>query len=75
MLDLCILHRNIILYVQRLDSTANRKLPFMTELVKFIDKCLAPGTYHPEKMRMDKAPQFTFGLRTSLDKPSDTPGI
>lgn len=36
--------------------------------------CLAPGTYHPEKTRLDSTPQFTFGLRTSLDKPSDTPG-
>lgn len=45
------------------------------ELVKFIDKCLAPGTYRPEKTKLDGAPQFTFGLKTPLDKPSDTPGI
>lgn len=47
---------------------------FAVELVKFIDECLAPGTYCPEKIKLDNAPQFTFGLKTSLNKPSDTPG-
>jgi hypothetical protein len=44
------------------------------EFIKFINKCLAPGTYRPEKTKLDNAPQFTFGLKTVLDKPSDTPG-
>lgn len=35
----------------------------------------APGTYCPEKVRLDNAPQFSFGLRPPLEKPSDTPGI
>jgi len=44
------------------------------EFVRFISECLAPGTYQPEKTKLDSVPQFTFGLRTPLDKPSDTPG-
>jgi len=47
----------------------------LIELVKFIDKCLAPGTYCPEKTRLDSTPQFTFGLKMLLDKPNDTPGM
>lgn len=35
---------------------------------------IAPGTYCPEKFKLDHAPQFSFGIRTSLDKISDTPG-
>lgn len=35
----------------------------------------APGAYSPEKMKLDTTPKYSFGLRTSLDKPSDTPGI
>lgn len=34
----------------------------------------APGTYCPEKVRLNNTPQFSFGLRPSLEKPSDTPG-
>lgn len=34
----------------------------------------APGTYYPEKVRLNNTPQFSFGLRPSLEKPSDTPG-
>lgn len=35
---------------------------------------LAPGTYSPEKVKLDATPRYSFGLRTPLDKPSDTPG-
>ncbi|XP_051169238.1 cytochrome P450 3A9 isoform X10 [Leptopilina boulardi] len=33
----------------------------------------APGTYFPEKVRLDKAPEFSFGHRTPLEKPNETP--
>lgn len=36
---------------------------------------LAPGTYTPEKVNLDKAPQYSFGIRTPLDKPNTNPGI
>lgn len=34
----------------------------------------APGTYCPENVKLDRTPQFTFGLRTPLKKINDTPG-
>lgn len=36
---------------------------------------VAPGAYCPEKVKLDKAPQYSFGLRTPIEKPNDTPGI
>ena len=36
---------------------------------------IAPGAYCPEKVRLDKAPQYSFGLRTIVEKPNDTPGM
>lgn len=35
---------------------------------------LAPGDYSPEKTKLDNTPQYSFGLKTNLEKPSDTPG-
>jgi len=32
----------------------------------------APGTYNPEKP--EHTPNYSFGLKTPLGKPSDTPG-
>lgn len=37
----------------------------------------APGDYDPdkaEKVIHDNAPKYTFGLKTNVDKPVDTPG-
>lgn len=34
----------------------------------------APGTYCPEKVQLDKAPQFSFGVRPPLEKLDDIPG-
>lgn len=37
----------------------------------------APGDYDPEKSAatlLDSAPKYTFGLKTQVYKPSDTPG-
>lgn len=34
----------------------------------------APSAYSPENVKWDTTPKYSFGLRTSLDKPSDTPG-
>lgn len=34
----------------------------------------APGTYSPEKVKLDNTPQYSFGIRPPLEKPSDTPG-
>lgn len=36
---------------------------------------LAPGSYSPEKCKLDFQPAFTFGGRHNLEKPSQTPGI
>ena len=38
---------------------------------------LAPGHYTPEKSvkALDSTPQYTFGMRTQVEKPADTPGI
>lgn len=36
---------------------------------------IAPGAYCPEKIKLDPSPQFSFGLRPAVEKPSDTPGI
>lgn len=35
-----------------------------------------PGTYSPEKamLLLEKALQFTFGLRTNVSRPNDIPG-
>lgn len=38
----------------------------------------APGDYDPDKagkVTHDNAPKFTFGLKTNVEKPVDTPGI
>lgn len=35
---------------------------------------LAPGTYCPEKVNLDRAPQYSFGRRTSIDRVDHTPG-
>ena len=37
---------------------------------------LAPGDYAPEKSTriLDCTPQYTFGMRTQIEKPLDTPG-
>lgn len=34
----------------------------------------APGAYCPEKVKLNNAPQYSFGLRTPLEKLNDTPG-
>lgn len=36
----------------------------------------APGDYNPEKSasKMDNSPKYTFGLKTQVGKPVDTPG-
>lgn len=36
-----------------------------------------PGEYNPEKtmLLLEKALQFTFGLRTNIDRPNNIPGI
>jgi len=36
---------------------------------------LAPGQYSPEKhlMAFEDSPKYSFGLKTQLEKPSDTP--
>lgn len=39
---------------------------------------LAPGHYAPEKsakLLLDNAPKYTFGIKSQLEKPADTPGI
>lgn len=35
---------------------------------------VAPGTYSPEKVNLDKSPRYSFGLKTSYEKTSDIPG-
>jgi len=37
---------------------------------------LAPGHYAPEKSvkALGYAPEYTFGTRTQIEKPADTPG-
>jgi hypothetical protein len=38
----------------------------------------APGDYNPEKSEKvvhDNSPKYTFGLKTQVEKPSQTPGI
>jgi hypothetical protein len=38
----------------------------------------APGDYNPdkaEKVIHDNAPRYTFGLKTNVEKPVDTPGM
>lgn len=42
---------------------------------KLIFLLIAPGAYCPEKVKLDSSPQFSFGLRLAVEKPSDTPGI
>ena len=37
----------------------------------------APGDYNPEKSEKvvhDNSPKYTFGLKTQVEKPSETPG-
>jgi len=36
---------------------------------------LAPGTYSPEKVNLDKGPQYSLSGKGSAEKPLDTPGI
>lgn len=33
-----------------------------------------PGKYAPEKTNLDKTPQYSFGLRPDISKPSNVPG-
>lgn len=43
----------------------------------FFSYISAPGDYVPEKSAaalLDNAPKYTFGMRTQVYKPSDTPG-
>lgn len=35
---------------------------------------VAPGRYSPERVKLDHSPEYSFGRRTSLDKPDDVPG-
>lgn len=37
---------------------------------------LAPGDYDPDKAEriFDNAPKYSFGLKTNVGKPLDTPG-
>lgn len=35
----------------------------------------APGTYSPEKVNLDKGPQFSLSGKTSNDKPDNNPGL
>ena len=55
----------------------------LTKLVLSPIKCynyhinlfLAPGTYSPEKVNLDKGPQYSLSGKGSAEKPLDTPGI
>jgi len=35
----------------------------------------APGTYSPEKMNLDKGPQYSLSGKGMSEKPVNTPGI
>lgn len=42
-----------------------------------IDNLPAPGDYDPDKavkVIHDSSPKYTFGLKTNVEKPVDTPG-
>lgn len=43
-------------------------------LINMIFIILGPGQYAPEKTKLDKTPQYSFGLRPDISKPSDVPG-
>lgn len=44
--------------------------------ITFSNIISAPGDYDPEKSSalLDNAPKYTFGMRTQVYKPNDTPG-
>lgn len=40
----------------------------------YIILIVAPNDYCTEKVNIDKSPEYSFGLKSVLDKPSDIPG-
>ncbi len=40
----------------------------------FLLKILAPGTYSPEKVVLNKSPKFSFGIKTHRKIVNDNPG-
>lgn len=46
----------------------------MLRFLKTFCVILGPGQYAPEKTKLDKTPQYSFGLRPDISKPSDVPG-
>lgn len=36
---------------------------------------LAPGSYHPEKVNLNKSPQYSFGVKTEIHETDSIPGI
>ena len=50
---------------------------FIRKILKFKYKkkiCLAPGTYSPEKVNLDKSPEYSFGIRVENHKTESIPG-
>lgn len=46
-------------------------------LISIIHFFIAPGDYCPEKAitALDSTPKYTFGFKTNVEKPFETPGI
>lgn len=59
--------------------TCLKKLQLVSSSIKcynyHIYLFLAPGTYSPEKVNLDKGPQYSLSGKGSVEKPLDTPGI
>lgn len=36
---------------------------------------IAPGTYSPEKVNLDKGPQYSLTGKGPAERPADTPGV
>ena len=47
---------------------------FCTNYVINNQSSIAPGDYITETVNLDKAPQYSFGIKHTLDKPNDSPG-
>lgn len=49
-------------------------MSMMSVDLKILILIAAPNDYCTEKVNLDKTPEYSFGLKHTLDKPSDIPG-
>lgn len=64
--------------IHQVSGTSDDKIRFIIFInLIFKSNIIAPGDYTPEKSAtslLDTSPKYSFGMKTQVAKPSDTPG-